>query len=113
MTDCPCESSSALGDTATQDGDLVGDVLALVARIETIAPPDEIYLTTAACLALTQSEIRTGIVDSFSLKGFSEPIQVYRVEQRHRTHIFTNSLDSLQRSAGVRTARSSRVRKQH
>jgi class 3 adenylate cyclase len=80
-----------LGDTATQDGDLVGDVLALIVRIEAITPPDEIYLTTAACLALTQSEIRTGIVDSFSLKGFTEPIQVYRVEQRHRTHIFANS----------------------
>jgi len=80
-----------LGDTATQDGDLAGDVLALIARIETITPPDEIYLTTAACLALTQSEIRTGIVDSFSLKGFTEPVQVYRVEQRHRTHIFADS----------------------
>jgi class 3 adenylate cyclase len=80
-----------LGDTASQDDDLVGDVLALIARIETITPPDEIYLTTAACLVLTQSEIRTGIVDSFSLKGFTEPIQVHRVEQRHRTHIFTDS----------------------
>jgi class 3 adenylate cyclase len=80
-----------LGDTATQDGELAGDVLALVARIEVITPPDEIYLTTAACLALTQSEIRTGIVDRFSLKGFTEPIQVYRVEQRHRTRIFTDS----------------------
>jgi adenylate cyclase len=80
-----------LGDTATQDGDLAGDVLALIARIEGITPPDEIYLTTAACLALTQSEIRTGIVDSFSLKGFPEPIQVYRVEQRHRTHIFADA----------------------
>ncbi len=80
-----------LGDTTTQDGDLVGEVLALIVRIEAITPPDEIYLTTAACLALTQSEIRTGIVDSFSLKGFPEPIQVYRVEQRHRTHVFADS----------------------
>jgi adenylate cyclase len=78
---------TGLGDTATQDGELVGDVLALITRIETITPPDEIYLTTAACLALTQSEIKVGIVDTFSLKGFADQV-VYRVEQRHRTHVF-------------------------
>ena len=79
-----------LGDTATQDGELVGDVLALITRIETITPPDEIYLTTAACLALTQSEIKVGIVDTFSLKGFADQV-VYRVEQRHRTHVFPDA----------------------
>jgi class 3 adenylate cyclase len=75
-----------LGDTATQDGELVGDVLALITRIETVTPADEIYLTTTACLALTQSEIKVGIVDTFSLKGFADQV-VYRVEQRHRTHV--------------------------
>src|SRR5215813_13831358 len=47
-----------LGDTTTQDGELVGDVLALIRRIETITPADEIYLTTTAGLALTPSEIK-------------------------------------------------------
>src|SRR5438445_9485171 len=79
-----------VGDTATQDGELAGDVLALITRIEAITPSDEIYLTAAACLALMQSEIRTGVVDTFSLKGFPEQV-VYRVEQRHRTHVFPDT----------------------
>ena len=77
-----------LGDIASQDGDLSGDVLALMTRIEGITPADEIYLTSAACLALVQSEIQTAIVGSFSLKGYPEPVQVHRVEQRHRTRVF-------------------------
>ena len=76
-----------LGDTAAQDGDFIGEVLALIARIEAITPPNEIYLTTAACLALTQSEIQTAKVDSFTFSGFAEHIPVYRVAQRHRTHV--------------------------
>jgi class 3 adenylate cyclase len=80
-----------LGDIATQDGDLIGEVLALIARIEAITPPNEIYLTTAACLALTQSEIQTAIVGSFTLSGFAEQIPVYRVAQRHRTHVLADA----------------------
>ena len=76
-----------LGDTATQDGDFIGEVLALIARIEAITPPNEIYLTTAACLALTQSEIQTAMVDRFTFNGFAEQIPVYRVAQRHRTRV--------------------------
>jgi class 3 adenylate cyclase len=81
----------ALGDIAVQDGDLVGDTLALAARIETITPPDEIYLTAAATLALTPSEIQTAPVGSFTLKGFTEPVPVYRVQQRHRTRVLAET----------------------
>jgi class 3 adenylate cyclase len=80
-----------LGDTANQDGDFIGEVLALITRIEAITPPNEIYLTAAACLALTQSEIQTVIVDSFTFNGFAEQIYVYRVAQRHRTHVFAEA----------------------
>jgi class 3 adenylate cyclase len=80
-----------LGDTATQDGDFIGEVLALIARIETITPPNDVYLTTAACLALTHSEIQTVLVDSFKFNGFAEQIPVYRVAQRHRTHVLADA----------------------
>lgn len=80
-----------LGDTATQDGDFIGEVLALITRIEAITPPNEIYLTTAACLALTQSEIQTALVDSFTLHGFAGQIPVHRVAQRHRTHVLADA----------------------
>jgi adenylate cyclase len=75
-----------LGDIAFQDDDLIGDILALIVRIEAITPADEIYLTTSARLALTSSEVQTALVDNFALKGFGESVAVYRVEQRHRTH---------------------------
>jgi len=80
-----------LGDIATLDGVLIGDVVPLVVRIETITPADEIYLTSAAHLALTPAEVQTTLVDSFLLKGFGHPITVYRVEQRHRTRIIANA----------------------
>jgi class 3 adenylate cyclase len=80
-----------LGDTATQDDDFIGEVLALIARIETITPPNEVYLTTAACLALTHSEIQTVLVDSFKFNGFADQIPVYRVAQRHRTHVLADA----------------------
>jgi class 3 adenylate cyclase len=77
----------ALGDLAFHDDDLAGDSLALVARIEAITPPDEIYLSHAARLAAMSAEIRLALVGNFSLKGFDEPVPVFRVEQRHRTQI--------------------------
>jgi len=79
-----------LGDVAPEGDDLVGDALALAARIETVTPPDEIYLSAAARLAVNQAEVRTAPVDSFVLKGFSEPVPVHRVEQRHRTRVIEN-----------------------
>jgi class 3 adenylate cyclase len=78
-----------LGDVAIHEGDLVGEVLALVTRIEAITPADEIYLTSAARLALKAADIQTALIDSFALKGFAEPVAVYRVDQRHRTRTIT------------------------
>jgi class 3 adenylate cyclase len=77
----------ALGDVLHEEGALVGETVVLAARIEALTPPDEIYLSTAARLAVNQAEVRTVIVDAFTLKGFAEPVAVYRVEQTHRTRI--------------------------
>jgi class 3 adenylate cyclase len=76
-----------LGDVLHQEGDLIGGAMVLAARIEDITPPDEIYLSTAAWLALNQAEVRTSFVDAFALKGFTEPVPVYRVEQTHRSRV--------------------------
>ena len=80
-----------LGDVAMLDGDLAGDVLALVTRIEAITPADEIYLTSAARSTLAAAEVQTALVDSFVLKGYAEPAPVYRVEQRHRTRVIADA----------------------
>jgi class 3 adenylate cyclase len=81
----------ALGDIAVQDGDFIGDVVALATRVEGITPPDEIYLTAAARLALTSAEIQTALVKGFALKGYTEPMPVYRIERRHRTRIIADT----------------------
>ena len=80
-----------LGDVAALDSDLSGEVLALVTRIEDITPPDEIYLTLAAHLAVVPAEVQTSLVKSFAVQGFAEPIPVYRVETRHRTHVIKDA----------------------
>jgi class 3 adenylate cyclase len=84
----------ALGDIAVQDGDFIGDAFALATRIEAVTPPDEIYLSAAVRLALASAEVQTALVNSFSFKGFDEPVPVYRIEQRHRARITLTPLSS-------------------
>ena len=79
-----------LGDVLHEEGALVGDTVVLTARVEAITPADEIYLSAAAWLAVNQAEIRTAFVDTFPLKGFSDSVSVYRVEQTHRTRVIAN-----------------------
>jgi class 3 adenylate cyclase len=79
----------ALGDVLHQEGALVGDAVVLAARIEEITPPDAIYLSAAAQLAVNQAEVHTALVDAFTFKGFPAPVPVYRIEQTHRTHVIT------------------------
>jgi class 3 adenylate cyclase len=55
----------AVGDVLQEEGALVGDAVVLSARIEAITPPDEIYLSTAAWLAVNRAEVRTALVDTF------------------------------------------------
>ena len=81
----------ALGDIAVQDGDFIGDAFALATRVEAVTPPDEIYLTAAARLALTPAEIQTALVENFAFKGFAEPMPVHRIERRDRTRIFADT----------------------
>ena len=76
-----------LGDVLHEEGALVGDAVVLTTRIEAITPSDEIYLSPAARLAVNKAEIRTALVDTVPLKGFTDPVSVYRVEQTHRTRV--------------------------
>jgi class 3 adenylate cyclase len=71
-------------------GDQNGQIVKLAGDgywLEFPTPANEIYLTQAAHLALAPAEVKTALVDSFPLKGFAEPVPVYRVEQRHRIRI--------------------------
>jgi class 3 adenylate cyclase len=79
-----------LGDVLHQEGALVGDAVVLAARIEEITPPDEIYLSPAAWLAVNQAEVQTSFVDAFALKGFPEPLPVYRIAQTHHMRVIAD-----------------------
>jgi len=79
-----------LGDVLHQEGALVGDAVVLAARIEDITPPDAIYLSAVAQLAVNQAEVRTAFVDAFTFKGFPEAVSVYRIEQTHRTRVLAD-----------------------
>jgi class 3 adenylate cyclase len=74
-----------LGDILHLDRDIFGDAVNLAARIENITPPDEIYLSQAAWLALNKAEVQSAFVGEFSLKGISQPEKVYYIQQRHKT----------------------------
>src|SRR5499433_3414160 len=63
----------ALGDIAVQDGDFIGEPFALAARVEAVTPPDEIYLTAGARLAITSAEIQTVLVEDFGRMLDAEP----------------------------------------
>jgi len=82
--------SITLGDVLHQDKDIFGNTVNLTARIESVAPPDEIYLSQAAWLALNRAEVQTSFVNEFSLKGMSEPERIYRIDQDHKTRIVKN-----------------------
>src|SRR5437764_3094499 len=78
----------ALGDIApVQDDDFIGDVFALATRVEAITPPDEIYLTAAARLAIASAEIQTVLVESFVFKGFAESMPIYRMDRPVRPRV--------------------------
>jgi class 3 adenylate cyclase len=74
-----------LGDVLHEEGALVGEAVALTARIESLTPADEIYLSAAAWLVVNTAEVRAAFVETFALKGFPDPVSVYRIEQTHRT----------------------------
>jgi class 3 adenylate cyclase len=76
-----------LGDVLHAEGGLVGDAVVLATRIESITPPDEIYASAAAWLTMNQAEVRAAFVDMFTVKGFPDPVAVYRIEQTHRMRV--------------------------
>lgn len=81
-----------LGDVLHQDNDIFGEVVNLTARIESITPKDEIYLSQSAWLALNQNAVQSSYVNDFTLKGISEPVRIYRIEQKHKTRVIKNQV---------------------
>jgi class 3 adenylate cyclase len=80
----------AAGDVLLQDGDVFGTPVNTVARLEALTPPGEIYFTEAVWLNVVRGEIAADFVDTFHLKGITEPVRAYRTTFRHQTRLLTN-----------------------
>jgi len=65
-----------LGPVAAHDGDYFGQVVNLAARVSTAAMPGEVLLDTEAAHALPG---RTEPAGDYDLKGFSDPVPLYRL----------------------------------
>ena len=82
----------SLGDVLHQEGDIFGDAVNLAARIESVTPPDEIYLSHCAWLALNKAEVGNSFVQEYQLKGINQGERVYKIDQRFKTRIIENQI---------------------
>jgi class 3 adenylate cyclase len=62
----------------TNRKDIAGDAVNITARIESITPPDEIYISGTVYQAMNKAEAPSEFVDNVSLKGVDEAIASLR-----------------------------------
>jgi len=67
------------GEVALRKKDVFGEPVNIVARLESIAEPGDIYFTEAVYLAMNKAEIPTAEVGHRYFKGIPEEIKVYKV----------------------------------
>ncbi len=70
----------AAGDAEARTYDLIGDQVSLAARTESAAEADSVYMTEATWRRVS-SRAEASYVGTRKLKGFSEPIRLYRLER--------------------------------
>jgi len=74
----PVRVGVATGDVVTRDGDYAGAVVNLAARAAKVAPQSSVLVDVATREALTAA-YPTRSAGSYALKGFAEPVPLYRV----------------------------------
>lgn len=69
-----------VGDIVVEDGDIYGDGVNVAARLESLAEPDEIYVS-GTVFTQVKKKVELGFMQlgARRLKNISEPVQVYRV----------------------------------
>lgn len=82
--------SIALGDIIEQDEDIFGEAVNLCARIETITPSDEIYLSNSTFLALRKQNINTSYIGKYDFKGFANKEKIYKILLKHNTQVIND-----------------------
>ncbi|MDZ4199544.1 MAG: adenylate/guanylate cyclase domain-containing protein, partial [Kiritimatiellia bacterium] len=71
------------------DGDVFGEAVNAVARVEGVTPVDEIYFTERVYLSMNRNEVpETLNVKRFIFKGIEEEITVYKVQQNTDNEVY-------------------------
>ncbi|NOZ88148.1 MAG: protein kinase [Deltaproteobacteria bacterium] len=70
------------GEVRLDKGDVLGQPVNLVSRIESVTPAGEIWFSESVYLSMTRSEIPCIEVGPRLLKGIAEPIKIYRIPGR-------------------------------
>jgi len=76
----------------TSRDDIAGDAVNIAARIESITPADEIYISGTVQQTMNKAEVPSEFVDNFKLKGVSEAIAVYRIPRGQTRLVVTGEL---------------------
>lgn len=70
-----------MGEVRVHRGDVFGEPVNVAARLESITPADEIYLSQAMYLTMNRSQLEVERVGEFEFKGLPEPVTVYRAKR--------------------------------
>jgi class 3 adenylate cyclase len=84
-----------IGEVRVHRGDVFGEPVNIAARIESVTPADEIYISKAMYLTMNRTDLPTEMVGDYELKGLPEPVTVYRLKK------FAHLLDAKEEQAGV------------
>jgi adenylate cyclase len=80
----PARIGVNVGQVVFRDGDYFGRTVNLAARVCDRAAPGEVLLTTEAASAAAAEDLAFDDVGVATLKGFGEPIGLYRARPAHR-----------------------------
>lgn len=79
----------------TEDGDVFGEAVNIVARVEGVTPADEIFFTEPVYLSMNRNEIPATLnVKLFNFKGVKEEVTVYKVLQNTSDVIYQKIIES-------------------
>lgn len=70
-----------IGEVRVHRGDVFGEPVNIAARVESVTPADEVYVSEAIYLTMNRTELPIERVGEFELKGIPEPVTVYHVRR--------------------------------
>jgi len=70
------------GEVRVTHKDVFGDAVNIAARLESITPPNTIYLTESVYLSMHKTEVLLSLVGEEGFKGIAQAVSIYRVDSR-------------------------------